>query len=108
MFQQQRCVWVSSQLKKKLPNAIDEPLVLILNCCFQSGIFPTSKKTTKTIPIYKKGDKTLPSDYGAISIIPGFGIFFEKAIHNQLCNLEVIHQTPAENISCDDFRCSNV
>jgi hypothetical protein len=25
-----------------------------------------------------------------------------------LCNLEVIHQTPAENISCDDFRCSNV
>ena len=48
---------LSVNLIKQLANIIDEPLALILNTCFQSGIFPNALKISKTIPIYKKGDK---------------------------------------------------
>jgi hypothetical protein len=75
---------LSVNLIKELVNIIDKPLALIINSCFQSGIFPKALKISKTIPIHKKGDKTLPSNYRPISLIPVFGKIFEKAIKIQV------------------------
>ena len=49
-----------------------------------SGIFPDAFKTAKTIPIHKKGDSALLSNYRPISLLPTISKIFERIIYNQL------------------------
>lgn len=46
-----------------------EPFTLVVDFYLGHGYFPGSLKITKTVPIYKTGDKTLPSSYRPFSII---------------------------------------
>ena len=48
---------ISSVLLKSISNEIVKPLTLIINQSLETGIFPNAFKTSKVIPIYKKGDK---------------------------------------------------
>lgn len=48
------------------------------------GIFPKALKVTKIVPVYKKGDKSCPSSYRPISLIPIFGKVFEYCVKEQL------------------------
>jgi len=45
-------------------------LVHISNYSIKSNSFPTLFKTAKVVPIYKKGDNTVMSNYRPISILP--------------------------------------
>ena len=49
---------ISNVLIKPISNEIVKPLTLIINQSLETGIFPNALKTSKVIPIYKKGDKT--------------------------------------------------
>ena len=58
----------------------------MVNQCFYSGVFPSMFKTAITVPIFKKGDKNLASNYRPISLLPFLSKIFEKALSNRIIN----------------------
>lgn len=55
-------------------------LTNLFNTCMSKGIFPDDLKTANIIPIHKGGDKSNPTNYRPISLLPQFGKLFEKII----------------------------
>jgi hypothetical protein len=60
------------------------PLTHILNKSILSGIFPDRMKFSIVTPIYKKGDKTNPTNYRPISLLTSFSKVFKKALYIRL------------------------
>ncbi|KAK3924267.1 putative RNA-directed DNA polymerase from transposon BS [Frankliniella fusca] len=51
---------ISNVLLKKVGPNIVIPLCYMINLSFENGIFPDCLKNSKVVPLYKKGDKTIP------------------------------------------------
>ena len=61
-----------------------ENLAKIINISFETGIFPDLCKVAKVIPIYKKENPLLCSNYRPISLLPIFSKIFEKVIYKRM------------------------
>ena len=48
------------------------------------GVYPERLKFALIKPIYKSGDKSSPSNYRPISLLPAFSKIFEKLIYERL------------------------
>ncbi len=77
---------LSNKILKCIKHAISKSLTLIINQMIETGVFPKVLKTSKTIPLYKKGDAKLLSNYRPISLLPTLSKVFERIIYNQLYN----------------------
>ena len=60
------------------------PLIYLYNKSITTGIFPTRLKYSQIVPIYKKGDKHVLSNYRPISLLTSFSKIFEQVIYNRL------------------------
>ena len=60
------------------------PLTHIINHSLSKGVFPECLKTAKVIPLFKKGDETLCSNYRPISLLSCFHKLFEKVMKSKL------------------------
>ena len=67
-------------------NEVSPYLVHIINNFFSSGIFPSQLKIARVIPVFKKGEKSLLTNYRPISILPPFSKIFEKIVAKRLMN----------------------
>ena len=65
---------------------VSEPLAFIMNLSFSTGIFPDKLKMARVVPIFKKGDKSIPENYRPISILPIISKLFEKLVNNRIVN----------------------
>lgn len=75
---------ISTKLLKTVKDAVTEPITMIINQMFNTGIFPDKLKIAKVTPIYKKDDETLFTNYRPISLLPVISKIFEKVIFKQL------------------------
>ena len=75
---------ISNKLLKSAKTFIVSPLTIIINQMFQVGKFPDLLKISKVLPIYKKDDDSLFSNYRPISLLPSISKIFERAIMIQL------------------------
>ena len=67
-------------LVKILAHELKIPLFFIFNYILDSGMCSNIWKKSNIVPIYKKGDPSLPINYRPISILPCLLILFEKKI----------------------------
>ena len=79
------------KLLKILGLKIFHSLATMINQSFSNGIFPSKLKTAKVVPILKKGDPKVPSNYRSISLLPIFSKLYKKFLFliyvNDLPNL---------------------
>ena len=87
----------SNKTLKYLKNVISAPLTIIINQMLNSGIFPDAIKVSKVIPLYKKDDKPVFSNYRPISLLPSISKIFEKVILLQLIEYLVINNIIHKN-----------
>ena len=60
---------ISQNLLKSIKHEIGKPITLIINQCFQKGIFPDKLKIAKVVPICKCNDETELNNYRPISVL---------------------------------------
>jgi len=73
-----------TRLDKRIHGALTDPLLHIYNKSMLEGIFPDKLKMDKVIPIYRKGDISLASNYGPISLISLFDRLLEKLVYKRV------------------------
>ena len=74
------------KIPKLLNKDISDQLAILFNQSFSSGIFPSILKTSKIIPIYKKGFKLEWSNYRPISLPSNIDKILERFMYNRLYN----------------------
>ena len=72
------CDGLSMKIVKYFIFSIVDPLCSIFNKSFTKGIFPTSLKIAKIVPIFKSCDKADIKNYIPISLLPVFSKILEK------------------------------
>ena len=77
---------INYKMLKICSEKIAAPLQIILNKSLLQGKYPTSWKIAHVIAIYKKGDKSLRSNYRPISLISCVGKIMERVIYKYVFN----------------------
>lgn len=88
---------LATKIIRKLKNTIALPLSHICNLSYESGIFPNSFKKALITPIFKSGDKKLPTNYRPISILPALSKVLEKSVNKRLYQYIEKNQLLADN-----------
>ena len=87
---------MSTHFLKQIAGSIVTPLVQICNLSLTTGVFPDSLKIAKVIPIYKKDDPSLVSNYRPVSILPSTSKFLERLTYHRLYDFltknELLHE----------------
>ena len=61
-----------------------DPLNYLYNLSLTSGIIPDDFKLAKVVPVYKKGERHLASNFRPISLLNVFNKILEKIVHRRL------------------------
>ena len=75
---------ISPRILKEGKNELVKPLSLIFNKSLQSGSVPDEWKLANVTPIFKKGSKSLPSNYRPISLTSVVCKVLETLIRNKI------------------------
>ena len=83
--------FVHAKLLKDGAQILSKHLCKLFNMSLSSSYFPEQWKLGNVVPVFKKGDKTDPSNYRPISLLCCMGKVFEKCVFKHLHNYLVSH-----------------
>ena len=75
---------IQASFWKKCAIELAVPLQMLFIQSLESGIIPECLKRAAIVPIYKSGDKSLPSNYRPISLTPILMKIFKRVIRKQV------------------------
>ena len=56
---------------------------MIFNCSFKTGVVPEQLKIAKVVPIYKKDNAEVPSNYRPVSVLTCFSKILERLMFDR-------------------------
>ena len=65
-------------------NSLSPSIARLINKSIESGKFPSQLKIAKVFPVFKGGEKSDPSNFRPISILPTISKIFEKHVNKHL------------------------
>ena len=71
---------------KNTVQTVYKPLHLFFAKYIELGIYPSTWKIARVLPIFKKGDKNDPCNYRPISLLSTIGQVFERVIQKYTHN----------------------
>jgi hypothetical protein len=74
---------IGNFIVKQVAKQISEPLANIFNLSLSTGNVPEQLKIAKVIPIYKKEDAEIFSNYRPVSVLPCFSKILERLVFNR-------------------------
>ena len=74
---------IGNMIVKKVAPEVSKPLSIIFNCSLITGVVPQQLKIAKVIPIYKKDDVEVFSNYRPVSVLPCFSKVLERLMFNR-------------------------
>ncbi|KAK3099985.1 hypothetical protein FSP39_012969 [Pinctada imbricata] len=77
---------ISHHMLKYTAESVSVPLCILFNLSLRLRKFPSLWKKALIMPIYKKDDKHLPSNYRPISLLSTVGKVFERCVFKYLYN----------------------
>ena len=83
---------LTSRILKTAGPSIFPVVLYLVNLSITKSAFPSHWKTGCITPLYKEGDRTDPSNYRPISILPTMGKLLEWVIHTQLYSYCASHE----------------
>ena len=75
---------IGPKIIKLAADSLSPVITDLINKSIDSGSFPSQMKNAKVFPIYKGGQKSDPSNYRPISILPTISKIFEKHVNKHL------------------------
>ena len=75
---------LNTKVLKKVVGQISIPLAHIINLSFESGILPKKLEISRTVPVYKAGDRENCSNFRPISCLPTLSKVIEKIVSKKL------------------------
>ena len=72
---------VGPRILKLAAEILSSSIAALINKSLYTGQFPNQLKMAKVFPIFKSGQKTDPSNYRPISILPTLSKIFEKHVN---------------------------
>ncbi len=98
---------ISHKLLKSIAITISEPLCELFNLSLTTSIFPTEWKQAIVMPLFKKGDHTIVSNYRPISLISCVGKVFERVVYKHLYNYFHVNKIPSR-FSSWSINCTSI
>jgi hypothetical protein len=71
---------IGNRFIKELVDSILTPLTEFYNYSLEYGVFPSKWKRYNIMPLFKKGDKTVPMNYRPVSLLSCLSKVFEKLV----------------------------
>ena len=71
---------IGNNIIKRIAKEISKPLAIVFNLSITTGKVPNQLKSAKVIPIYKKDDAEIYSNYRPVSVLPSFSKILERLI----------------------------
>lgn len=75
---------IDSKILRLSAPHIAESLTYIYNLCIEKSVYPKAFKEAKVIPLFKAGDKTDPSNFRPISVLPVLSKLLEKHVNDHI------------------------
>lgn len=77
---------ISHEMLKSTAETICKPLSILFNYSLRMCKFPCTWKIARVMPLFKKDDKSIPSNYRPISLLSCIGKVMERAVYKYVYN----------------------
>ena len=82
---------ISARIIVECAEELVVPITKICSASVSCGVFPERWKQANIIPIHKKGDKRMPSNYRSVSLLLLFGKILERVVFDELyCHVSAV------------------